>query len=246
MTKKRLDVLLVDQGLAPSRERARALILSGNVLVDDVPRDKAGTLVPQDARVTIRGEDHGYVSRGGLKLEGALDGFKVDPAGLDCLDAGASTGGFTDCLLQRGARSVIAVDVGYGQLAWKLRSDSRVTVIERTNVRHLKPGDLSRLSDLAVVDVSFISLILVLPPILDALKPGGRVLAMVKPQFEVGKGEVGKNGVVRDPEKQAAAVEKIAEFARNQGLSVEGPLPSPIPGPKGNREFFLYLKKAAP
>ena len=197
--KIRLDCLLVERGLAESREQAQALILAGAVLVGDRPADKAGSPVPADAEIRIRGEENPYVSRGGLKLRGALDTFGISVRGLVALDVGASTGGFTDCLLQAGAAKVYAVDVGYGQLAWKLREDPRVVCIERTNIRHYDGGGITDGIDIAVIDASFISLRLVIPPVLRLIKDGAIVLALVKPQFEVGKGEVGKRGVVRDP-----------------------------------------------
>ncbi|NDY42240.1 TlyA family RNA methyltransferase [Dissulfurirhabdus thermomarina] len=238
----RLDARLVSLGLAPSRQRAQALIGAGKVRVDGRPVDKAGRLVPLAARVEVAGPDHPFVSRGGLKLAHALDTFGIEVRGLSCLDVGASTGGFTDCLLQRGARHVIAVDVGYGQLAWRLRQSPRVTVLERTNIRHLAPGALGQPVDLAVVDTSFISLRLVIPAVLPHLGPGGRIVALVKPQFEVGRAHVGKGGVVRDEAALAATLEDLVRFFnRSLSLSVRGPVPSPIRGAKGNREFLVAL-----
>ncbi|MBE0598575.1 MAG: TlyA family RNA methyltransferase [Desulfuromonadales bacterium] len=245
ISKDRLDKLLVDRGLVPSRERARALILAGRVMVADRMIDKAGAAVPLDAEVRLTGEDLPYVSRGGLKLEKALDAFGIDPAGLVALDVGASTGGFTDCLLQRGASRVYAVDVGYGQLAWKLRSDPRVVSLERTNIRDLTPERLPERPTLAVIDASFISLALVLPPTLALLLPGAQVIALIKPQFEVGKGNVGKGGVVRDPRQHAEVVAKIEIFAAQLGLDVLGTTESPLLGPKGNKEFLIWLRKIA-
>lgn len=234
---------MVARGLAGSRERARALILAGSVLVDGRPADKAGTLVPESAVIDVRTADHPYVSRGGVKLEGALDAFGIDVAGVIALDAGASTGGFTDCLLRRGAAKVYAVDVGYGQFAWKLRRDSRVILLERTNIRHVTGEKIGEALDLAVIDVSFISLKLVLPPVLALLREEGMVLPLIKPQFEAGKDQVGKKGVVRDPEVHRAVVDGIVSFARDLGIAVEGTCESPITGPEGNREFFLFGRK---
>jgi 23S rRNA (cytidine1920-2'-O)/16S rRNA (cytidine1409-2'-O)-methyltransferase len=237
----RLDRLLVDRGLAPSRERAQRLILAGDVLVAERPATKPGTLVAFDAPLRLRAPASAFVSRGGEKLAGALDAFDLDVRGLVALDVGASTGGFTDCLLRRGARRVIAVDVGYGQLAWSVRQDPRVVVLERTNARHLEPRALPETPDLATIDVSFISLTLVLPPVRDVLRPGGTVLALVKPQFEAGRGQVGKGGVVRDPAVRAGAVVRVRQAADALGLEVRGEADSVLPGPKGNREVFLWL-----
>ena len=241
--KIRVDLLLVELGLAESRSRAQALILAGSVVVGDHSVQKAGDLVDANADVRLKGDTMPYVSRGGLKLERALDHFRIDVAGLRVLDAGASTGGFTDCLLQRGAKEVCAVDVGYGQLAWKLTQDPRVISMERVNVRHLDVTTLPFRPDLIVCDVSFISLTLVLPKLLEALGPGEKqLLLLVKPQFEVGKGEVGKGGVVREPEKRASAVEKCASAAAELGCTVVGVIESPITGPAGNIEYLLYLR----
>lgn len=246
MPKIRLDNLLVEKGLAASRERARALILAGKVLVNGVLRDKAGTPVPADAEIVLKGADIPYVSRGGVKMEGALKDFALDVSGLLCLDVGASTGGFTDCLLSRGAARVCCVDVGYGQLAWKLRIDPRVTVMERTNARKLKPEDLPFVPDLVVIDASFISLRLVLPAIFPCMAEGGLVLALIKPQFEVGRKEVGKKGVVRDPALHERACSDIKDLAREMGLDVMGVTSSPIKGPEGNREFFILARRPPP
>lgn len=243
MKKLRLDLLLVRNGLVPSRQQAQAMILQGNVLVNDRPVDKAGAQIAPDATIRLRGKLLPYVSRGGLKLEHALDFFHLSPKEAVALDVGISTGGFTDCLLQRGAHLVYGIDVGRGQVAWKLRQDPRVVLFESTNVRHFDTTSLDAPVDLAVIDVSFISLTLVLPVVAECLKPGGHALPMVKPQFEVGKGEVGKKGVVRDPEKRKAAVEKIKTFAANSGFEVLDETESPVPGPKGNIEFFLLLRK---
>jgi 23S rRNA (cytidine1920-2'-O)/16S rRNA (cytidine1409-2'-O)-methyltransferase len=239
----RLDRLLLERGLVDSRERARRLIMAGLVLVDDRPVTKPGTALPGDAAIRLRTPESRYVSRGGEKLAGALDAFGLDVQGLVALDVGASTGGFTDCLLQRGARRVIAVDVGYGQLAWQLRQDPRVTVIERTNARTLTPTVLPDTPDLAVVDVSFISLRLVLPAVLACLCRPGTIVALVKPQFEVGRDHVGKGGVVRDPTLRAAAVTSVRNAAEALGLQVRGEADSILPGPKGNREVFLWLTR---
>ena len=243
MKKVRLDKLLVDRALVPSRERARALILAGKVVVGEHAVDKAGAQVAEDAPVRLKGEDIPYVSRGGLKLEKGLDHFAVDPAGRVAVDVGASTGGFTDCLLQRGATKVFAVDVGYGQLAWSLREDPRVVNLERTNIRELTAERLGERPSLAVIDASFISLDKVLPPTLALLAPGAEILALIKPQFEVGKGQVGKGGVVRDAEQHAAVVERIRTLAESLGCLILGVTESPILGPKGNREFLIHLRR---
>jgi 23S rRNA (cytidine1920-2'-O)/16S rRNA (cytidine1409-2'-O)-methyltransferase len=237
----RIDRLLVERGLVPSRERAQRLLMAGEVLVDDRVVSKPGTEVRDDAVVRLRTPASSYASRGGEKLAGALDAFGIDLTGSVVLDVGASTGGFTDVCLRRGARRVIAVDVGYGQLAWSLRQDPRVHVIDRTNARTLAAEMLPEAPDRAVVDVSFISLTLVLPAIAGVLAPRGEIVALVKPQFEVGKGEVGKGGVVRDPEKRAAAVARVRDAARAIGLDVTGEVDSVLAGPKGNREVFLRL-----
>ena len=240
---RRLDLYLVEKGLALSRQKAQGLIMAGLVLVDGHPALKAGQTVPAGAAVEVKGPEHPFVSRGGVKLAGALDHFKLDPAGFSCLDVGASTGGFTDCLLQRGAAAVTAVDVGYGQMAWSLRQDPRVFLHERINARRL-PADMAPGPfDLIVVDVSFISLTLVLPPLFGRLDPGGRLLCLVKPQFEAGKEKVGAGGVVRDPEDRRAAVDKVREFLTKSGLAVIGDCPSPITGPAGNQEFFILARK---
>ncbi|MGH7786546.1 MAG: TlyA family RNA methyltransferase [Candidatus Binatia bacterium] len=245
MKRERIDKLLVERGDVASRERARALIMAGAVRVGDAVVDKPGTLVATDAAIAVAGADIPYVSRGGVKLAGALEIFGLEIGDRCVLDAGASTGGFTDCLLQRGARAVIAVDVGYGQLAWSLRGDPRVRVLERFNVRHLTAQDLPAVPDLAVVDVSFISLRLVLPAIAAVLAPGGDIVALVKPQFEVGKGEVGGGGVVRDPAQHTAVVAAVRTCGEGLGLTCLGECPSPLLGPKGNREFFLWWRKPA-
>ncbi len=242
-TKKRLDVLLVERGLAQSRERAQALILAGEVLVDGKRVTKAGSSIPVDCAIEITGKDIPYVSRGGVKLEAALRDFNIDVTGLTCLDVGASTGGFTDCLLKHGAKHVTAVDVGYGQFDWTLRSDPRVKVIERTNIRHLHEGALPSPVDLVCIDVSFISLKIVVPVVLKFMKQPGHMICLVKPQFEVGKGMVGKGGVVRDPALHKAVIEDLTEAFQGLNLRVLGVTPSPILGPKGNQEFLMHLQK---
>ncbi len=240
--KQRLDRLLVEKGLALSRERARALIIAGQVRVNGLPVDKPGAQVTINAPIGIKGEDIPYVSRGGLKLEGALNELSLNIADCTCLDVGASTGGFTDCLLQKGAARVYAVDVGYGQLAWKLRQDPRVVVIERTNIRHLPAEAIAEPVDLATIDVSFISLKIVVPAVIAFLKNGARILALIKPQFEVGKDQVGKGGVVRDAKLHTRVIQSLSAFFVESGFSCETVIPSPILGPKGNREFFILLR----
>ena len=247
MKRARLDKLLVDRGLAPSRERARALILAGQVEVSGLPVDKAAALVDPGADVRLREADHPYVSRGALKLVAALDAWPIDPTGRVALDVGASTGGFTDLLLRRGAARVYAIDVGYGQLAWSLRSDPRVVVLERENIRHLDAGKIPEPADLAVIDVSFISLELVLEKVAELMgPPGGKpIVCLVKPQFEVGRDKVGKGGVVRDPEHRAGALDKIRAFAAARGFTVGPAIDSPIAGPAGNLEYLLLLHAPA-
>ncbi|MFH7325020.1 TlyA family RNA methyltransferase [Desulfurivibrio sp. C05AmB] len=240
--KERLDKLLVTRGLAPSRQRAQALIAAGLVRAGDQMVDKAGTLLAPETELSVKENLCPYVSRGGLKLAAALDHFAVDPSGLVCLDIGASTGGFTDCLLQRGAARVYAVDVGYGQLAWKLRQDERVVVRERTNARYLSSAEIPEVIALAVLDASFISLELLLPALLPLLEPEARIIPLIKPQFEVGKGRVGKGGVVRDEDLRREVVARFKDFALSLGLHWEGVINSPIPGPKGNREFLACLR----
>ena len=243
LKKERIDRILVDRGLVASRERARALILAGAVLVNEQVVDKAGAPVARDAEIRLKGEDIPFVSRGGLKLAKGLDVFELDVSGRIAIDVGASTGGFTDCLLQRGARKVYAVDVGYGQLAWSLRTDPRVTNLERTNIRHLRCEALSEQPDLAVIDASFISLSIVLPATLSLLAADAVIVALIKPQFEVGKGAVGKGGVVRDVEQHDRVVIKIRTLAEKSGCRVVGVTESPILGPKGNKEFLICLQK---
>jgi len=241
--KERIDKILVERGLAQSRERARALIMAGLVVVNDHAVDKAGQLVSLAAEIRLKGEDIPFVSRGGLKLVKALDEFNLDVRGLIALDVGASTGGFTDCLLQRGAKMVVAVDVGYGQLAWKLRQDERVVNLEKTNIRYLEPDRLPAVPDLAVIDASFISLDKILPTTIRLIRGGGRVIALIKPQFEVGRGSVGKGGVVRDEQKHREVIAAVQKLAETLHLEVKGVTESPILGPKGNREFLIYLEK---
>jgi 23S rRNA (cytidine1920-2'-O)/16S rRNA (cytidine1409-2'-O)-methyltransferase len=241
MAKIRLDQLVVNRELAPSRERARALILAGQVTVNGQPATKAGTAVDEQADVAVAGPDHPYVGRGGLKLAHALDTFHIDVTGRQALDVGASTGGFTDVLLQRGAVRVVALDVGHGQLDWTLRNDPRVIVIERFNARHLTRDDLPCLMDVVTVDVSFISLRQILPAVCRVLAPAADVVALVKPQFEAGRGEVGR-GVVRDPAIHARVVEEVSAAAREVGLTPLGSVPSPITGASGNVEFLLHLR----
>jgi len=238
--KMRLDQLLVSRGLAPTRSQAQALIMAGRVLVAGSPETKAGTLVAPEAEVALKPARR-FVSRGGEKLAGALSHFGVSPAGKVVLDAGASTGGFTQVLISQGAKRVYAVDVGYGQLDPSLRQDPRVAVLERTNLRHLPRAAVPEPVDLITLDLSFISLTLVLPKLIECLSPGGEVLALVKPQFEVGKGKVGKGGVVRDPQLQEEAVARVAQAAADLGFRVSPAYPSPLKGPKGNQEYFLYL-----
>jgi 23S rRNA (cytidine1920-2'-O)/16S rRNA (cytidine1409-2'-O)-methyltransferase len=240
MKGKRLDERLVELGLADSRTRAKALIMTGCVLVDDVPFDKAGTVVKGAAQIRIKGGQKTYVSRGGDKLAGALDDLQVDPHGLFCLDVGASTGGFTDCLLQRRARGVVALDVGHSQLHDKIRNDPRVHVLEKTNARDLAPEHVPEPVDLVVVDVSFISIALLLSPIA-SVAPNAALLLMVKPQFEVGKEQVGKGGVVRDDALREGAATRIRDAAMALGYAEHGRVDSRVAGPKGNREIFLYL-----
>jgi 23S rRNA (cytidine1920-2'-O)/16S rRNA (cytidine1409-2'-O)-methyltransferase len=239
----RLDLAMLDRGLVASRERARALILAGRVLVDGRVVDKAGTLVAPDATIALKAAEHPYVGRGGVKLQGALETFGVSVAGRVCLDLGASTGGFTDCLLRHGAALVYAVDVGRGQLDARLRTDPRVVVMERTHAATLEPADFRDRPDLATIDLSFISLASILPVVPPLLGDPGEILALIKPQFEVGKGQVGKGGVVRDPEQHRQVITNIGRVAIELGLKILGATPSCLLGPKGNREFFIYLSR---
>ncbi|KPK26146.1 MAG: hypothetical protein AMJ61_09940 [Desulfobacterales bacterium SG8_35_2] len=238
--KVRLDKLLLGKNLAPSRQKAQALIAAGQVLVNDRIIDKSGTLVEDSATIEVRGSCP-YVSRGGYKLEAGIEFFKINPRGFVCLDIGASTGGFTDCLLQNGAAKVYAVDVGYGQLAWKLRQDPRVVVIERTNARYLTTATFEDLIDFAVIDASFISLKLLIPPLLPLFRNHISILALIKPQFEVGRGKIGKGGVVQDPALHQEVIAEIVAFSKTLGLQSRGVTPSPILGPKGNKEFLIHL-----
>ena len=241
--RERLDSLLLLRGLVSAREEGRRRILAGEVLVKDQSVTKAGALVDRDAPIRLQGKATPYVSRGGLKLEKALDEFEVVAKGKIAMDVGASTGGFTHCLLTRGASRVYAVDVGYGQLDWGLRNDPRVVVMEKKNIRYLQPEELPEKPQLVVVDVSFISLRLVLPKVRDLLADGGRILALIKPQFEVGKGKVGKGGVVRSPEDHERVLLEVKEAAVAMELDVNGLTESPLLGPKGNKEFFIYLTR---
>ena len=246
MARERLDKLLVDRGLAASRERAAALVMSGVVLVKGQPASKPGTQVDTTAEITLRAEDHPYVSRGALKLVQGLDTFAIDPTGMVALDVGASTGGFTDVLLRRGATKVYAIDVGYGQLAWSLRQDPRVVVIERENVRNMDLALVPEAADLAVIDVSFISLTLVLPRVAELLRPpaGKPLIVLVKPQFEVGRDQVSRGGVVRDEALRRGAVDKVRTWATTHGFTAHEDVESPITGPAGNVEYLLLLRTA--
>jgi 23S rRNA (cytidine1920-2'-O)/16S rRNA (cytidine1409-2'-O)-methyltransferase len=246
--KKRIDLLLVERGLVPSRERARALILAGRVLVSEQKVEKAGATVPEDAPIRLLGEDQPYVSRGGVKLAAALAHWPITVEGRACLDVGASTGGFTDCLLQHGAAHVTAVDTGFGQIAMKLRIDPRVRLLERNNARYLAPGALEEGRDgpaltLLVMDVSFISATLLLGPVFAAAPGLTEAVVLVKPQFEAGRGHVGKGGIVRDPEVHQLAIDKVADGLRLLGWEVVETIPSPITGMEGNREFLLYARR---
>ena len=241
--KKRLDVLLVEKGLAETRAKAQAVIMSGLVYVEGQKADKPGTSYEESVQIEVRSGSCPYVSRGGLKLEKALRDFGVDPTGFVCSDSGASTGGFTDCLLQQGAKKVFAIDVGYGQLDWKIRSDPRVVVMERTNVRYVTPEQLGEPLDLSVIDVSFISLKIVLPVIKTFLKPDGQVLCLIKPQFEAGKEKVGKKGVVREPETHKEVLDNFIILAKSLDFVILGLTFSPVKGPEGNIEFLAHLTR---
>ena len=243
--KERLDILLVKRGLAPSREKAKTMIMEGNVFVENQREDKAGTSIPENAKIEIKGNTLKYVSRGGLKLEKAMNHFDIELQNKVCMDIGASTGGFTDCMLQNGAIKVYAVDVGYGQFAWKLRTDERVVCMEKTNIRYVTPEDIGEPVDFSSVDVSFISLTKVLEPIRNYLKEDGEIVALIKPQFEAGREKVGKKGVVRDKAVHREVIEKIADYARNIGFGVMELDYSPIRGPEGNIEYLIRLKKGA-
>jgi 23S rRNA (cytidine1920-2'-O)/16S rRNA (cytidine1409-2'-O)-methyltransferase len=241
--KDRVDKVLLERGMVPSREKARALIMAGKVLVDGKRTDKPGSQINVTAQLQLQEGGSPYVSRGGEKIEGALRAFAIDPKGMIVMDVGASTGGFTDCILQKGAKKVYAVDVGYGQLAWGLQKDSRVVNLERRNIRYLPREEVQEEIDLILIDTSFISIEKFLPHLLGFLKRGGTILSLIKPQFEVGKGEVGKGGVVRDKTLHEKVVDRISDFSRRLGLTILGVMESPLLGPKGNREFFIYLKK---
>lgn len=241
--KERLDILLVKRNLAESREKAKAVIMSGNVFVDGQREDKAGSTFPEDVNIEVRGHTLPYVSRGGLKLEKALANFDVDVADKVCTDVGSSTGGFTDCMLKNGARKVYAIDVGRGQLDWKLRNDPRVICMEKTNIRYVKPDDIGEKIEFSSVDVSFISLTKVLEPIRNYLTDDGEIVALIKPQFEAGREKVGKKGVVREKSTHIEVIEKIISFAETAGFLILNLDFSPIKGPEGNIEYLIHLKK---
>lgn len=243
MEKERLDVLLVSRGCFESREKARSAIMAGVVFVDNIKEDKPGARFGLNCDIVVKEDVNPYVSRGGLKLEKALKYFNIDVKGMDVLDVGASTGGFTDCLLKNGAAAVTAVDVGYGQLAWPLRNDSRVTCMERTNIRYVKPTDIGALKDFSVMDVSFISLKKVLPVVKELINDQGGIVCLIKPQFEAGREKVGKHGVVREPETHREVLEGITAFAIGLGFIIKGLTYSPIKGPEGNIEYLLYISK---
>ena len=240
-TKKRLDVLVFEKKLAQSRQRCQALILSGRVMVNQQPVDKPGTLVSVDAHISLKGTDIPYVSRGGLKLEHAINEFNINVSNHICMDVGASTGGFTDCLLQQGAKHVFAIDVGYGQLAWNIRNDARVTIFERTNIRHLPTDALPCPVDTVTIDVSFISLKIVVPAVLPFMNKHAGIIALIKPQFEVGKGNVGKGGIVRETALQEQVREELSDFFKSLSFRIIGITPSPILGAKGNKEFLIFM-----
>ena len=241
--KKRLDVLLVEQGLADSREKAKAIIMSGIVYVDNNKEDKAGATFEETARIEVRGNTLKYVSRGGLKLEKAMNNFGVTLEGKVCMDVGASTGGFTDCMLQNGAVKVYSVDVGHGQLAWKLRNDERVVCMEKTNIRYVTPDDIDDVIEFASIDVSFISLTKVLPAVRELMTPGGEIVCLIKPQFEAGREKVGKKGVVRELSTHIEVVQMIVDYARANGFRTLHLSYSPIKGPEGNIEYLLHITK---
>ena len=243
MAKERLDVLLVSRGLAESREKAKAIIMSGNVYVDGQKEDKAGSNFPAEAVIEVRGNTLKYVSRGGLKLEKAMENFDVTLAGKICMDVGSSTGGFTDCMLQNGAVKVYAVDVGHGQLAWKLRNDERVVCMEKTNIRYVTPEDVADKINFSSIDVSFISLTKVLGPVMELLSDDGQIVCLIKPQFEAGREKVGKHGVVRDSAVHLEVIEKVIDFAISIGFEVLNLEFSPVKGPEGNIEYLLHLQK---
>ena len=242
--KERLDVLLVNRGLAPSREKAKTMIMEGNVFVNNNREDKAGSTFPEDCQIEVRGKTLQYVSRGGLKLEKAMTHFGITLEGKICMDIGASTGGFTDCMLQNGASKVYAVDVGYGQFAWKLRQDERVVCMEKTNIRYVTPEQIGDALDFASVDVSFISLTKVLGPAKELLKEDGQMVCLIKPQFEAGREKVGKKGVVRDKCVHEEVIEKVISFALETGFSIYNLEYSPIKGPEGNIEYLVYIGRS--
>lgn len=239
--KERLDTVLVKKNLFDTREKAKKSIMAGLVFVDNKRVDKAGEIINLESQIEVKGNAIPYVSRGGLKLEKALKEFSVDVEGKTAMDVGASTGGFTDCMLKNGASKVVAVDVGYGQLAWELRNDPRVQLLERTNIRYVVPEDIKVLCDLCTIDVSFISLRLVLPAVKNLTKSGGEIICLIKPQFEAGKDKVGKKGVVRDPEVHKEVIESTIKYAKGLGFTVAGLSYSPIKGPEGNIEYLLYI-----
>ena len=243
MAKERLDVLLVSRGLAESREKAKAIIMSGNVYVDGQKEDKAGSNFPAEAVIEVRGNTLKYVSRGGLKLEKTMENFDVTLAGKICMDVGSSTGGFTDCMLQNGAVKVYAVDVGHGQIAWKLRNDERVACMEKTNIRYVTPEDVADKINFSSIDVSFISLTKVLGPVKELLSDDGQIVCLIKPQFEAGREKVGKHGVVRDSAVHLEVIEKVIDFAISIGFEVLNLEFSPVKGPEGNIEYLLHLQK---
>ena len=243
--KERLDILLVEKGLFPSREKAQASIMAGQIFIDGLRVDKCGDKVKKNSEIEIKGDTLPYVSRGGLKLEKAIKDFSITLENYVCLDIGASTGGFTDCMLQNGAKKVYAIDVGYGQFAWKLRTDPRVVCMERTNIRYVTPEDIGELSDFASIDVSFISLTKVLPAVQKLLKKDGYIVALIKPQFEAGRDKIGKKGVVRDKSTHKEVIDHIVNFFQREGISVIDIEYSPIKGPEGNIEYLLYGKNSS-
>lgn len=245
MAKERLDVLLVNRGLAVSREKAKAVIMSGCVYVDGQKEDKAGSTFPEEAQIEVRGNTLKYVSRGGLKLEKAMENFDVTLEGKVCMDVGSSTGGFTDCMLQNGAVKVYAVDVGHGQLAWKLRNDERVVCMEKTNIRYVTPEDIADKIQFSSIDVSFISLTKVLGPVKALLAKDGQIVCLIKPQFEAGREKVGKHGVVRDPTVHLEVINMVIDFAVSIGFEIKNLTFSPVKGPEGNIEYLLHLQNHA-
>ncbi|MCT4508159.1 MAG: TlyA family RNA methyltransferase [Tepidibacter sp.] len=243
--KKRIDILLVENGHFESRERAKKSLMAGLIFVDNQRCDKAGTMVKEDCKITIKGKLIPYVSRGGLKLEKSIKNFDVDVKDKVCLDIGSSTGGFTDCMLQNGAKKVFSIDVGYGQLAWKLRQDDRVVCMERTNIRHVEINDLGEYADFASIDVSFISLRLVIPKAKELLKENGEIVALIKPQFEAGREKVGKKGVVREKQTHIDVIKTITGFVHQNGFDILNLDYSPVKGPEGNIEYLLHIKKSS-